>query len=437
MVWGFQTCGPNHVMVVSGCCYSPPALVPGGRIFVWPLIQRVDLLNLNIMTLRIESPRVYTMLGVPVTITGIAQVKIQSKNMDMLLTACEQFLTKSEQEIHDIALATMEGHQRAIMGSMTVEEIYQNRKKFAQQVFETASADLVNFGMSVISYTIKDLDDDKGYLLSLATPRTAQVKRDARIGEAEHSAEARIKEALAEEERMAAKYLNDTEIARAHRDFELKKAAYDVEVKTKQAEAELAFELQAAIVKQKIKEEELQIEVISRTKEIEVQEQEMARREQELESNVRRPAEAEKYKMERLAEAHRARILLEAEAEAEAIRLKGEAEAYAVEKKAIAEAEQMQKKADAYKDYKEVAKIDMVLEVVPKVTAEIAAPLSQTKKVIMISTGSGGVGAAKLAGEVCNIVARVPQLIKNITGVDVRVCAGHRNSSSPPPAISS
>lgn len=103
----------------------------------------------------------YTSQGVPISVTGIAQVKVQGQNEDMLLTACEQFLGKSEAEINHIALVTLEGHQRAIMGSMTVEEIYKDRKKFSKQVFEVASSDLANMGITVVSYTIKDLRDEE------------------------------------------------------------------------------------------------------------------------------------------------------------------------------------------------------------------------------------------------------------------------------------
>lgn len=113
------------------------------------------------MTLQVESPCVYTSQGVPISVTGIAQVKIQGQNEDMLLTACEQFLGKSEKEIQHIALVTLEGHQRAIMGSMTVEEIYKDRKKFSKQVFEVASSDLVNMGITVVSYTLKDIRDEE------------------------------------------------------------------------------------------------------------------------------------------------------------------------------------------------------------------------------------------------------------------------------------
>lgn len=126
-------------------------------------------ISLNTMTLQVESPCVYTSQGVPISVTGIAQVKIQGQNEDMLLTACEQFLGKSETEIQHIALVTLEGHQRAIMGSMTVEEIYKDRKKFSKQVFEVASSDLVNMGITVVSYTLKDIRDEEVNLLSFCS----------------------------------------------------------------------------------------------------------------------------------------------------------------------------------------------------------------------------------------------------------------------------
>ncbi|XP_052860183.1 flotillin-1 isoform X2 [Anopheles cruzii] len=424
MVWGFVTCGPNEALVVSGCCHMKPLLVPGGRAFVWPSIQQVQRISLNTMTLQVESPTVYTSQGVPISVTGIAQVKIQGQNEDMLLTACEQFLGKPEAEIQHIALVTLEGHQRAIMGSMTVEEIYKDRKKFSKQVFEVASSDLVNMGITVVSYTLKDIRDEevrasRGYLKSLGMARTAEVKRDARIGEAEARCDATIKEAIAEEQRMAARFLNDTEIAKAQRDFELKKAVYDVEVQTKKAEAEMAYELQAAKTKQRIKEEQMQIKVVERTQEIAVQTQEMQRRERELEATIRRPAEAEKYKLEKLAEANKLRVILEAEAEAEAIKVRGEAEAFAIAAKSKAEAEQMAKKAEAWREYREAAMVDMLLETLPKVAAEVAAPLSQAKKITMVSSGNGEVGAVKLTGEVLQIVNKIPELVKSITGVDI------------------
>lgn len=129
----------------------------------------------------------------------------------------------------------------------------------------------------------------------------------------------------------------------------------------------MAYELQAAKTKQRIKEEQMQIKVVERTQEILVQDQEMQRRERELEATIRRPAEAEKYRLEKIAEANKNRVFLEAEAEAESIRIRGEAEAFAIAVKAKAESEQMAKKAEAWKEYKDAAMVDLLMETLPKV----------------------------------------------------------------------
>lgn len=416
---GFETCGPNEVMVVSGCCHGRSLFVPGGRCFVWPVIQKLQRLSLNTMTLHIESPNVYTQFGVAISVTGVAQVKIQGSNQDMLASACELFLGKSEVQIRNVAQETLEGHQRAIMGNMTVEEIYKDRKKFSKAVFEVASSDLVNMGIFVVSYTITDIRDSEGYLKSLGLARTAQVKRDARIGEAEARRDAGIKEAIAEEARMTARYANDVEIAKAQRDFELKKAHYDLEIQTKAATSELAYDLQAAKTKQAIKEEQMQIKVIERSQQIQLQEQEITRRERELDAQIRKPAEAEKFRLEKIAEANRKRIVLEAEAEAESVKLRGDAEAYSIEAKAKAEAEQMAKKADAWKDYQDAAMVDMILETLPKIAAEISAPLTNCKKITMVSSGKGPVGASKVAGEVLDIMEKIPHVVESLTGINI------------------
>uniref|UniRef100_A0A8C5W5R6 Flotillin n=1 Tax=Microcebus murinus TaxID=30608 RepID=A0A8C5W5R6_MICMU len=242
----FFTCGPNEAMVVSGFCRSPPVMVAGGRVFVLPCIQQIQRISLNTLTLNVKSEKVYTRHGVPISVTGIAQVKIQGQNKEMLAAACQMFLGKTEAEIAHIALETLEGHQRAIMAHMTVEEIYKDRQKFSEQVFKVASSDLVNMGISVVSYTLKDIHDDQDYLHSLGKARTAQVQKDARIGEAEAKRDAGIREAKAKQEKVSAQYLSEIEMAKAQRDYELKKAAYDIEVNTRRAQADLAYQLQVA-----------------------------------------------------------------------------------------------------------------------------------------------------------------------------------------------
>ena len=124
-------------------------------------------------------------------------------------------------------------------------------------------------------------------------------------------------------------------------------------------------------------------------------------------------------RLETIAQAERNKVILEAEAAAEAVRVKGEAKAFAIEAKAKAEAEQMVKKADAWKEYQEAAMVDMVLATLPKVAAEIAAPISNTKKITMVTSGKGDVGAAKLTGEVLDVVGKLPEVVENLTGVNI------------------
>merc|ERR1711881_681950 len=216
---------------------------------------------------------------------------------------------------------------------------------------------------------------------------------------------------------MEAQLKNETDIAKFKRDYDFKKAGYDVETNTAKATADLAYSLQAAVMQQRIKEEETQVKVIERMQEIELQEQEIQRKEKELESKVRQPAEAEKFKLEKIAEANKLKSVLEAEAEAEAIQLKGDAKAFAIEAKA--EAEQMAKKADAWNEYEKAALMDMMLKMLPKVANEIATPLAKAKKITMISDGQSDIGASKLTQEVLQIMGAIPDTVSKMTGVDI------------------
>lgn len=418
---GFYVCGPNEAIVISGVGYDKPGTVIGGRVFKLPFLQKIQRLSLNTFTLNIVSPNVFTEKGVAVTVEGVAQVKI-STNEDMLAIACQIFLDKNDDAIQNICLETLEGHQRSIMGNMTVEEIYKDRLKFNSAVFKVASTALVAMGMTVISYTIKSLSDEMGYLDSLGMARTAQVKRDARIGEAEAKKDSGIKEAQANERRMQSEYYNNTQIALAKRNFDLKKADFDKEVETKKATSALAYDLQRAKTKQLIQEENMQVKLIERMQAIKIQEEEMSRKEKELNAQVKQPAQAEKYRLEKLAEANKNRVILEGEAEAETIRLRGEAEAFAIEAKAKAEAEQMAKKAAAFQEYDEAAKVAMILDMLPKLAAECTAPLMNCQKIKVVASGSGDIGAAKLTGEVVDIMAKIPMMLEKNTGINLIEC---------------
>merc|ERR1740124_393927 len=369
------------------------------------------------MTLNPVCDNVETKQGVPLTVTGVAQVKIM-KDEALLSVAAEQFLGKNEDEIVDTILQTLEGHLRAILGTLTVEEVYKDRDQFATLVREIAAPDVGRMGIEILSFTIKDVYDNVEYLASLGKTQTAVVKRDAEIGVAQANRDAGIREAECEKLAMDIKYSTDTKIEDNSRGFKLQKANFDSEVNTAKAEAQLAYELQAAKIQQRIRNEEIQIQVVERRKQIEIEEQEIKRKEKELIATVKLPAEAEAYKVQTVAEGMRTKTVEAARADGEKIRLIGAAEAKAVEAVGRAEAESMRMKASAYKQYGDAAIMSLVLEALPQIAAEIAAPLAKTDEIVLIG------GSDRTTEEINKLVGSLPPAIQALTGIDLTGALG-------------
>lgn len=413
-----NTVGPNEALVISGGCGGSTGrkTIVGGWGWSWCLVSDVQRISLEVMTLNPVCESVETSEGVPVTVTGVAQVKIM-KEPELLKTACEQFLGKSVAHVESVILQTLEGHLRSILGTLTVEAIYQDRDQFAQLVREVASPDVGKMGIEVLSFTIKDINDRVEYLSSLGRAQTANVKRDADIGVAEANKDAGIREAECDKQLMDTKFTADTKIADSSRQYQMMKASFDMEVNAKKAEAELAYQLQAARERQSIRQEEIEIEVVERRKLIDVEEKEILRKEKELIATVKRPAEAQAYKVEQLAEGQRKQTVEAAHAEAERIRLIGGSEAGAIECVGKAEAEKMRLKASAYKQYGEAAMLSLVLETLPKIAAEVAAPLSKTDTIVMV-------GDDRTTSEVSRLVSQLPPAVQALTGIDLSKVVG-------------
>merc|ERR1719427_2296600 len=333
------------------------------------------------MTLNPMCDNVETKQGVPLTVTGVAQVKIM-KDEALLNIAAEQFLGKRDDEIVDTILQTLEGHLRAILGTLTVEEVYKDRDQFAKLVREIASPDVGRMGIEILSFTIKDVYDNVEYLASLGKTQTAAVKRDAEIGVAQANRDAGIREAECEKSAMDIKYSTDAKI------------------------------------QQRIRNEEIQIQVVERRKQIEIEEQEIKRKEKELISTVRLPAEAEAYKVQTVAEGNRTKTVEAARADGEKIKLIGAAEAKAVEAVGRAEAESMRMKASAYKQYGDAAIMSLVLEALPQIAAEVAAPLAKTDEIVLIG------GADRTTEEINKLVGTLPPAIQALSGVDITGALG-------------
>ncbi len=444
--------GPNEVLVISGrrrtaidpVTGEPTArnfrVVKGGGTFIIPVLERVDELSLELMTIEVITPKVYTVQGVPVTVDGVAQVKVRGSDV-AIGTAAEQFLSKSTGEIKNVALQTLEGHLRAILGTLTVEEVYRDRDAFAQKVQEVAAGDLANMGLTIISFTIRDIRDEEGYLDSLGKARTAEVKRDAAVGEANAQRDARIQAAKAMQEAREAELAAETRVAEADKGYKVQKARYDAEVNREQAESELAYTLQQNIVNQKVRAEAIQVEVVEKDKRIELQEREILRREKELDATVRKPAEAKQFEVETLAKATRFKLEAEAEGEATAKRQVGAGEADAerakgmaaaevnkaqglaqadvIEAQGRAEAEAKRLKAQAWQMYNQAAIVEQLLADLPSLASAIAQPLAKTERIVLIGGDGSGAGASKVTGDVAQAIAQMPAVVEAITGIDI------------------
>ena len=451
-IWAsrYTKVGPNEVLVISGRkrkVVDPDGtvrevgfrVVKGGGRFVWPVFEKVDVLSLELLTIDVQTPEVYTSKGVPVKVDGVAQIKVKGDDIS-ISTAAEQFLSKGVDDIKNIAMQTLEGHLRAILGTMTVEEIYQNRDAFAQKVQEVAAGDMGNMGLGIVSFTIRDIRDTQGYLDALGKPRIAQVKRDAIIAQAEADRDAQIRSAQANQAGQEAKFVADTKVAEAQRNYQSNVAQYQAAVNQQKAQADLAYDLQKFKTGQLVKAEEVQVQIIEKQKQIELQQQEILRRSRELEATVQKPADAERYKVETLANAKKFQLETEAEgaasatkatgfagadvvkatgiAEADANKARGLAQAEVIEAQGKATAEAMRVKAESFKQYNEAAVIEMIVRIMPEIAGKISEPLAKMEKMVIINSGNGpGGGASKLTGDVTTIISQLPPVLESLTGV--------------------
>lgn len=438
--------GPNEVLIISGRkrkVIHPDGsltvvgyrIVHGGGAFVIPVIEQAQIMSMELITLDIKTPPVITLHGVPVLVDGVAQIKVKSDEIS-IGTAAEQFLSKTQIEIMKIAHQTLEGHLRAILGTMTVEDIYKNRDEFAIKVQQVSAPDLSNMGLCIVSFTLRDITDENQYLESLGKARIAEIKKDASIGEANAQMTATIKASEAARDGEIAKIEAKTRIAEKTRDYEMNQAEYQASVNKKKAQTDLAYDLEYNIKQQEVKREEMNVQIVEKEKSIEIQEKEVKRKQQEFEATVIKAAEAEKQKIEMLAGAAKFKSLTEVEvekakgmAEAEVEKAKGATaieieknrgltEAEIIKAKGQSEADAMSEKAAAWQKYNDAAIVQMVVEKLPELARAVAEPLSRTEKIVMINSGNGGEGgASKLTRDVLDVISQLPPAIESLTGI--------------------
>ena len=417
-------------------------IVRGGAALRIPVLEQVAYLSLNVVSIPLKIQRAYTKEGVPVTVEAVANVKIAGDDIS-LRAAAERFLGMSQEQIKGVIFQTLEGHLRAILGTLTVEEINADRQAFAQKMTDEAAQDLKRMGVNIDILTIQQVSDEQGYLDALGKKRTAEVKRDAVIGEAQAQRDAMIKSALADQEGKTKRYEADVAIAQSLRDKESRQAEFDAAVRAKQAEAEQTGPLATAIAKQRVTEQETKIDQVRKQQEVQVQEQEALRKEKELLATVVKPAEAERQATILKAEGEKQAAIIRAEAtqkqleyqgageaskiaqvaraDAGRVLAVGEAEAEVIKKKLLAEAEGMQRKAEAWKQFNEAAVLNMVVEKMPELAQAFATQLSAIDKINIIEMGNGGAsgGIGKVMGTVGGGMTAMLSMLKDQFGIDV------------------
>src|SRR2546422_1748208 len=423
----YRKAGPHEALVVYG--FGGTRVVKGHGTIVLPMVQVCRGLSLELMSFDVAPQQdLYTKQGVAVTVEAVAQIKVKS-DMESILTASEQFLTKTDQEREGLIRLVMEGHLRGIIGQLTVEEIVKQPEMVADRMRSTCADDMNKMGVEVVSFTIKEVRDKNEYIVNMGRPDVARIKRDADVAAAEADRDTAIKraeatrasaiaKAQADQERVLAETLSQAKQAEAQRDLDIKKANYLETVKKQQAQADKAYEIQTNVIQQQVIAESVRIQQVEREQQIKVQEAEILRREKELIATVLKQAEVDRQRIGVLAEAEKARLATEAEGHAAATRTQGEAEAEIIFKKGDAEARAMNVKAEAFQEYNQAAVVDKLLTGMPEIVRALAAPLANVDKITIVSTGNGdAAGMSKVTGAITKIAAPAPALVAALSGM--------------------
>ncbi len=409
-----KVAGPNEAFIITGRKGEPvknpetgdisydmsgQKVIMGASVFVLPFVQRLHVMDLSSRRISVSIRGAVSSQGIKADLDGVAVVKVGG-NEDAIRAAAQRFLTQ-QKEVDTFTTEVLAGSLRAIVGRLTIEEIIKDRARFASAVAEEAETSLTNQGLTLDTFQLQDIQAEGTYLNDLGRPEAARVEQTAKI------AEARANQA-AEEERLRA----EEAVAVQERQLELRKAEIKAETDEAQAQAAAAGPLREAARNREVIQEQERVAV-----------QEAALRDRQLDTEVRKPADAERYRIEQQAEAAKSAAILEADAEkarrarmAEAVELEGRADAAAILARGEAEAEARRKNAEAFRLYGDAATLDLIAGVLPDLVGAASEPLSAVERMTVISTD----GASSLARTVATNVEQGLQIGSDLTGLDLR-----------------
>ena len=415
----YRVAGPNEAFIITGrkgktsADLSGQKVVTGGGVFVLPFVQRLYVVDLSSRRISVAIRGAVSRQGIKLNLDGIAIVKVGGDE-NSIRAAAQRFLSQ-QAEIDIFTTEVLAGALRSIVGTLTVEEIIRDRASFAAQVAEVTETALTGQGLVLDTFQIQDVTDDGSYLADLGRPEASRVKQDAEVAEA-------VARKTSEQQRLAA----EQQIIEAQREYALKQSGIKAETDAAAANAAASGPLAEAASRQQVlaEQEKLAVAQASLT-------------DRQLDTEVRKPADAARYRVEQEAQAAKMAVIAEAEAErarraalAEAVKLEGDADASAIVAKGSAEAEAMARRAQSFKEYNDAARLQMVVEIMPQVAAQLAAPMGAIDQLTVISTD----GAGALPKQVTSNMTQLQQLLKDTLGIDIAAMINERSGTSAPQA---
>ena len=425
---GYLKAPPDTAFIISGL--GKRRILIGRAGWRVPFFERVDKLSLRVMQVDVKtSEAVPTNEFINVTVDGVANVKVSS-DPELLKKAAESLLGMKQSELVALVTQVLEGNMREIVGSVGLKEMVQDRQGVAKKITENVVPDMEKLGIEVVNFNIQNFKDAAGTIENMGIDNVEQIRKNAQIAKANAQRDIAIATANAQQQANAVKVEAEKLIAEQDAALAVQQSDMKVMSDNKRAEADAAYSIQQENQRKTIEIAKSNADIARREKEAELAEKEIALKERQLDAEVRKQADAMKYKAEKEAEADLIRRQRDAEAkkyeaiqEAEARKAAAEAERYAMEQEAegirakgIAEAEAIEKKAEAQKKMGEASVLEMYLQALPEVVQNAAAPLAQTDRIVMYGDGN----ATKVVKDVMSSANQIMEGMKESTGIDIQ-----------------
>ena len=437
----YKKAPPTQAIVVTGFGLSRPKVVCGRGVFVLPIVQRADRLNMRLLKIDVKTPEtgVKTKEGVSLWLDSVVTVQVYSENSTVSdeevrnagyddirkyinsrqQAAISNFLGMDEAHINEKINDVLQGNLREIVSEMTVDQILTNRKQMAVSVVENARPDLAKMGLEVVTFNVQDVKDavdamghNHGVIEAIGVEQEELVKKRASIAKAEAERDVSCAKAAAAMAANEKEIEAQTAIAQRNNELELAKSKLKAEADKAAADANAAGMIQTNLRAKEVKESEADAEIARQKKMVDLAAQEAEVQQRKLDAEVRKQADAELYRRQKEAEAQK----YEAERAAEAAKFAKQQEAEGIA--LVGKAEAMKQKAEAYKQYNDAAVAEMMIKVLPEIARSVAQPLSSIDKVSIIGGDASGVSG--VSGNVPVLMAQTMEAMKEATGIDMR-----------------